>query len=128
MEKSVRDALSRWQNVLIEAIALLVIGVSAILTAEYFGYASPDPVVKVRAIVYAFGVDGAFYITVQLTRHYLFRLQRNIAAALFWLLWALGLGAFTYHNNLLFAAGFWQVDPEALTRAGVTETLELHVS
>src|SRR5690348_6898663 len=120
MELKVRNALSRWQNVLIELVALSVIGVSAILTAQYFGFDSPDPVVKLRAVVYAFGVDGAFYTTVQLTRHYLFG-KRNAWAAGFWLIWTLGLGAFTYHNNLLFAAGFWQLNPDALTRAGVTE-------
>ena len=127
MESKVRNALSRWQNVLIEVIALLVIGVSALLTAEYFGFDSPDPIVKARAAVYAFGVDGAFYVCVQLARHYLFA-KRNGWAFCFWLLWTLGLGAFTYHNNLLFAAGFWQLNPEALDRAGVTQALELHLS
>jgi hypothetical protein len=127
MESKVRNALSRWQNVLIEAIALLVIGVSALLTAEYFGFDSPDPIVKVRAAVYAFGVDGAFYVCVQLARHYLFT-KRNGWAFVFWLLWTIGLGAFTYHNNLLFAAGFWQLDGSALERAGVTQGFELHLT
>lgn len=127
MESKVRNALSRWQNVLIEAIALLVIGVSALLTAEYFGFDSPDPIVKVRAAVYAFGVDGAFYVCVQLARHYLFT-KRNGWAFVFWLLWTIGLGGFTYHNNLLFAAGFWQLDGSALERAGVTQGFELHLT
>jgi hypothetical protein len=120
-----KNAITKYDNLLIECISLLVIGISAVLTANYFGFPSSDPVVKAQAVIYALGVDGLFYLAVRLTRCYL--AARHLGTGSFWLLVASGMGFFTYHNNLLFAANAWQLNQEALLRAGVSDTLELHL-
>lgn len=127
--KQLLQAINRWENVLIEAIAISVIFISAVVTANYFGWTDADPTVKAASVVYAFGVDGMFYICVRLARHYLsFGLTwRGVCLGLFWMALSIGMGAFTWHNNLLFAANAWHLDPAALARAGVNDTQELHL-
>ncbi len=126
--KNIIQAISRWENVLIEAIALSVIFVSAAVTANYFGWPSSDPTVKAAAAVYAFGVDGMFYICVRLARHYLsYGFSGKGALGLFWMLLSAGMGAFTWHNNLLFAATSWHISEDALQRVGVSDAQELQL-
>lgn len=127
--KQLLQAINRWENVLIEAIAISVIFISAVVTANYFGWTDADPTVKAASVVYAFGVDGMFYICVRLARHYLsFGLSwRGVCLGLFWMVLSIGMGAFTWHNNLLFAANAWHLDPAALQRAGVNDTQELQL-
>lgn len=127
--KQIIQAINRWENVLIEMIAVSVIFISAVVTANYFGWPDVNPVIKVQSVIYAFGVDGMFYVCVRLARHYLSHGWSFRGAALggFWMLASTGLGIFTWHNNLLFAATSWQLDPAALQRAGVSDSLELQL-
>ena len=122
------QALARWQNVLIEVATLLVIGVSALITAKFFGWGSADWVVDARAAVYAGGVDIAYYVAVTLTRVSLTGRYWSRGWAAFWIFWALFWGAFSWMNNLFFVAGFWQVQGTALARTGIPEWFVLHVA
>lgn len=126
MDKHLRYAITRWDNAIIEAICASVILVSAILTAIYFGFGN-GWIVTLQAVVYAFAVDGMFYVCVRLSRHFFAQGWGRVPAGLFWLLLAGAAGAFTYHNNLLFAANSWHLDPLALARAGVSDSQELQM-
>lgn len=124
MNKHLR--ITKWDNGLIEAICASVIVISAILTATYFGFGD-GPIVTLQAVVYAFAVDGMFYLAVRLARHYFAQGWGRAHAGVFWLLVACLAGAFTWHNNLLFAANSWHLDAQALSRAGVSDGLELQL-
>lgn len=124
MNKHLR--ITKWDNGLIEAICASVILISAILTAIYFGFGQ-GPIVTLQAVAYAFAVDGMFYLSVRLARHYFAQGWSRAFAGVFWLLVAGAAGAFTWHNNLLFAANAWHLDPSALARAGVSDGLELQL-
>lgn len=123
------QVISRWENVLIETIAISVIIISAAVTANYFGWPSPDPTVKAAAAVYAYGVDGMFYVCVRLARHYLSYgfSARGVGLGLFWMLLSALMGAFTWHNNLLFAATSWHISAQALARVGFSDAEELQL-
>lgn len=124
MNKHLR--ITKWDNGLIEAICASVILISAILTAIYFGFGQ-GPIVTLQAVAYAFAVDGMFYLSVRLARHYFAQGWSRAHAGVFWLLVAAAAGAFTWHNNLLFAANTWHLDPSALARAGVSDGMELQL-
>lgn len=126
MNKGIRSAITRWDNGLIEGITASVILVSAILTAMYFGFGD-GPIVTLQAVVYAFAVDGMFYVAVRLTRHYFAQGWGRAHAGVFWLLVGCAAGWFTWHNNLLFAANSWHLDPLALQRAGFSDSQELQL-
>lgn len=127
--KNILQVINRWENVLIETIAISVIFVSAAVTANYFGWPSPDPTVKAAAAVYAYGVDGMFYICVRLARHYLSYgfSARGVGFGLFWMALSAVMGGFTWHNNLLFAATSWHISAEALQRVGFSDAQELQL-